>query len=493
MTTPSRLRRAMLGATLTLAALAALPTAGQASYRQFSILQDDAVFRGYHGDPNPWAREIRGLGVEMVRLNLLWKDVAPAATSTRKPSGHVIGNPASGYHWSVYDRAISAARRNGLQVLLTVTGPVPYWASDDPGRCARARRKTWCNWMPDARRFGQFVKAVAIHYRGAVRIWSLWNEPNLASWLSPQIHRTHWGRVRWAGRLYRSLWWEGWKAIAKYDGHRRRSVLFGETAATHDPIKLLRSALCLTPNGRPYRGRQRLGQHCSRHPKRLPIAGIAHHPYNQAATGSPRSGAGSHYSAPLAYTDRLHRVIAYAARYHRMRRKPIYMTEHGWQSRPPDRYGASPWTQARYINESDRLFFGDRWVRAVAQYELIDPRQLDLFNTGLRYWDGRAKPALSAYRLSLVVTRRAHGSAEVWGEVRPAHGRTRVSVYAYSRSRRHYVRLSRPLTNPRGIFRIRVRRHSASRLRYQLHWRSASGSTLYSRPAHARRALHYRH
>jgi hypothetical protein len=487
------MRRAIVTALLALACLAGGPAAAEASSRQFSIVQDDVAFRGFLGDPDRWFAETSPLGAEMVRFNLIWRDVAPGARSTRRPSGHVPGDPASGYNWSEYDRAVNLARRHGLRVMLVPTGPVPYWASDDPRRCARARRKNFCNYRPDAKQFGQFVKAAARRYRGRVRIWSVWNEPNLSSWLSPQVRRTRHGKARWSGRMYRALWYQAWKAIAKYDRPRRGSVLFGETAATHSPIILLRSALCLDPHGRPYRGRRRLAQGCPRRPKRLSVAGIAHHPYNQAATGSPRSRTGSRYSAPLAYTYRLHSLISLAAKYRRIKRKPIYMTEHGFQSRPPDRFGARPWTQARYLNESDRLFFGDPWVRSVAQYELVDEKEVSSFNTGLRYWNGlKKKPAWPSYRLSVVVTRLSSRSVEVWGEARPARGRTTVSVYAYSKSRKRYLRVARARANPRGIFRKRVRRGSASRLRYQLRWRDASGKVVFSRPAHAGPRLRYR-
>ena len=53
--------------------------------------------------------------------------------------------------------------------------------------------------------------------------------------------------------------------------------------------------------------------------------------------------------------------------------KGIYITEFGYQTNPPDRISTiTPKLHARYINESDRLFYGDSRIKTVAQYQLVD-------------------------------------------------------------------------------------------------------------------------
>ncbi len=476
-----------------IAALTLSPASAHGSPRQLSLMQDDPAFRGDLGDPQRWFAEARGLGVDVIRMNLYWRDVAPGERSTRKPAGHAVEEPSSpGYRWEVYDRALANAERHGLRMLFTLTGPIPYWASEQPRHCARARRQHHCTWRPDPVAFGRFVEAAARRYRGRVWMWSLWNEPNLSSWLSPQLRRTRQGKVRWAGRMYRRLWWEGWQAIATADPSRRRRVLFGETAPTHDPVPLLRSALCLDERGRPYRGRQRIGQGCSRKPRRLPIAGVAHHPYTPGGVRSPRLRVRSRWQLTTAYLPRLHALIRGAARHNRMRRRPVYLTEHGFQSRPPDRYAPSLRTQARWINESDRLFYGDRRVRSVAQYELIDPPERGVFNTGLRRSGGARKPAWTAYRMPIVVTRRSASRVAVWGQARPARGRARVSVYAKERGRSGWRRIARRRTNPQGFLRLVVHGRGEAARRYQLRWRAPGGTVIRSRSALARAPLRYR-
>ena len=65
------------------------------------------------------------------------------------------------------------------------------------------------------------------------------------------------------------------------------------------------------------------------------------------------------------------------------------------------------------------MAYRDRRVRAVAQYKLIDEASLSSFQSGLRFLDGRAKPAYDAYRLPIWVSGRG-SRLRVYGQVRPA-------------------------------------------------------------------------
>jgi len=122
-----------------------------------------------------------------------------------------------------------------------------------------------------------------------------------------------------AARRYRSLWWNGWKAIAKHDPMRRGKVLFGETAAISSPMDTLYAALCLGPEGKPFKGRMRELQGCA-NPRKLPIGGIAIHPYSKDAVGSVFRRAATKDSLPLPHVGRLHALIDGAARHGRIPR-----------------------------------------------------------------------------------------------------------------------------------------------------------------------------
>ena len=106
---------------------------------------------------------------------------------------------------------------------------------------------------------------VARRYRGQVARYSIWNEPNLRSWLQGRNRRE-----TPAGR-YRKLYIRGYKAIKRAD--RRAAVLIGELAlygrrAADHPVAFLRRVTCTSAAYRRARG-------CSG----LRADGVAVHPY----------------------------------------------------------------------------------------------------------------------------------------------------------------------------------------------------------------------
>ena len=484
-----------------LAALAAVlaPQAANASSSQLSVFQDDRELFGQTGsDPAAAMAELRSLGVDMVRANVIYYKVYRTPNDRRRPRGFNPSDPNSGkYNWAPVDRFVSLARANGISVLMTLTGPGPVFTSSSPRRC----RSAPCTFRPKASEFGAFAAAAAKRYRGSVDYYSIWNEPNIGStWLTPRFQRTSAGMVDSAGAMYRKLFIAGYKAIAKYDGARRNRVLFGETAAIGSPLKMLRAALCLDPRGRPFTGRLRALQGCSGKVSRLNIGGIAVHPYNQGGYGTPQMRTKTKTSLPLAYMPRLHRLMAGAARRGRIGGgKGVWVTEHGFQTRPPDPDGVSLEAQARYINESDRLFYGDRRIRSVSQYGLTDEPRRDVFNTALRFTRSRGareKPSYAAYRVPLVVTRRSASSVEVYGQARPSRVLrggpvTRVAVQMQIGG--VFTTVAQPLTNRRGIFRVNLSRPGAARAQWRLVWQNAdTGQFFTSRVARAGSRLKYR-
>ena len=191
---------------------------------------------------------------------------------------------------------------------------------------------------------------------------------------------------------------------------------------------------------------------------------------------------------------RLHRLMDGAARRGRISRgKGIWVTEFGYQTKPPNSIGVSLAAHARYINESDRLFFADRRVRSVAQYELVDAPQTNLANTGLRFARSlgtQQKPAYGAYRLPIVVTRRSASTVEIYGQVRPSRqlpGGPFTTPLVQVSQGETFVTVATPTTNQRGIFRIKLNRAGAAAARWRVLWGPFS-----SRVASAGRPLRYR-
>jgi hypothetical protein len=224
--------------------------------------------------------------------------------------------------------------------------------------------------------------------------------------------------------------------------------------------------------------------------KRINTLGFAVHPYNQGGNGTPRSKTKTKTSLSIAYMPRLHRLLDGAARRKRIAgRRGIYVTEFGYQSKPPDNVSnVNPTEQAQYINESDRLLFSDRRVKWVGQYELTDVREKDEFNSGLRFVGGARKPAYAAYRMPIVVTRRSANSVEVYGQSRPG-GASTVAIQAQA-SGGQFTTVRNVRTNSRGVFRVNISRKSAFRLKWRLSGMSAAtGEAITSRTARAGKKL----
>jgi hypothetical protein len=157
---------------------------------------------------------------------------------------------------------VQAAQARGWEVLLTVSGPIPAWAS-------RSGRSQLTN--PDPARFERFAQLVGERYGAAVARFAIWNEPNHPDFLRPQYRS---GRPV-SGTLYRRLAVAGLRGLraAGVDGSR---VLIGETAPVGTgkvvaPLTFLRQTLCLDAR---YRKRGSCG--------RLDVGGWAHHPYTRA-------------------------------------------------------------------------------------------------------------------------------------------------------------------------------------------------------------------
>ncbi|HWT24303.1 MAG TPA: hypothetical protein VN213_12435, partial [Solirubrobacteraceae bacterium] len=421
-----RLRRATAAAAAVVGVLA-LPAAAHSAPAQESIVEDELHML----ESGPEARvraldDARALGADTIRANVLWGRLAPASGDRQMPAGFDGANPAA-YPpgtWDALTELVAGAEARGLSVILTVTGAGPAWASRCRGSIAKLR-----TCRPRPRLFGDFVRAVGAQFP-QVKRWSIWNEPNQPGWLSPQYARVRGVTVPVAAGLYRSL---ARAAIAALQatGHGADQILLGETAPvgrTTGPLArrpvapefFLRELFCIDGQGRRLRGRTARQRGCTPYP-RFAVSGYAHHPYGRSAASAP-GGPVSPGEIGILTSGRLKRVLDQAARAGRIpRRLPIFYTEHGYQTRPPEPVGVSLARQAAYINQSDWIAFRDSRIRSVAQYKLVDDPDLAGFQTGLRFLSGRAKPAYAAYRLPIWVTRRG-SRLTIYGQVRPADG-----------------------------------------------------------------------
>ena len=412
-------------------------------------------------DPARTLDQLQRLGVDRVHVYLHWSDVAPNPASPVRPSFDAT-DPAAypATRWANFDTIMRDTFARGMSLDLALVPPPPRWA-EGPGAPSP---KTQPEWRPSALEFGQFVRAVGRRYSGRyippgaarplprVEFWSIWNEPNLGIELAPQA-RPH-SQIEVSGILYRSLVDAGWSAFAA-TGHRHDTILIGEVApagatfgdapglfAAMAPLRFLRALYCVDGSFRPLRGPAAQARGCpttaaatarfrSAHPGLFDAQGFADHPYpqglapDQVTPGEPDYAELAEISTLERTLDRLQRVYGSSTRF------PIYSTEFGYQTTPPDPEPGTvePSTAAYYLNWSEYLTWLDPRLRSYDQYLLTDS-PTGAFATGLESATGAPKPGYDAYRLPIflpVTANRAGDRLEVWGCLRPARYARRLS------------------------------------------------------------------
>ena len=424
------------------------------------LLSDDAGLR------DRTLREIAAFGVERLRVILYWQSVAPSPDARRIPNFDER-DPAAYPGFGRYDRLLAEARAHGLRVLLTVSGPVPRWAS-------RGGADHLTN--PSAKRFERFVTAVGRRYRDVVDMWAIWNEPNHPGFLRPQFSGQGAARRARSPALYRRLFQAGERGL-QASGNGRDRILMGETAPRGTrrvvaPLAFLRGTLCLSS-----RYTRRKGCH------RLPADGYAHHAYTTRL--GPYFKPPARDDVTIGVLHRLNRALHRAGRTGAIRRgMAIYLTEFGIQSTPDPIVGVSETRQAEYLAISEKIAYRNRRVASFSQYLMRDSEptagvpeaeRYGGFESGLRHSGGDPKRAYDAFRLPLVVRRGVARRDRVylWGHVRPSRAVTSVSIDIRSRTGRRWHFLTRERTDARGFWSARSR-YRAGR-RYRVRWTAPDG------------------
>jgi hypothetical protein len=408
--------------------------------------------------------ELDTLGVRSLRIVLYWKDVAPDPNGGRPQLDET--DPAN-YDWSKYDPLIAAANARGWPVLLTVSGPVPRWATRT-GRDFVTR--------PSPARFQAFMTAAGRHYGGQVATWSIWNEPNLPRFLRPQF--ANGGRPA-SPELYRKLYDAGRRGLIAA-GRGADPTLFGElaprgTGSVVAPLTFLRGMLCLDDD---YKKR---GRGCGK----LDTTGMAHHAY------TTREGPWFVPSGPndvtIGVLGRLTKALDRAANAGAVPRGlPIWLTEFGIQSFPDDIQGVPLARQPEYQAISERIARSNDRVASFSQYLLRDdpptgPDQYGGFESGLRLADGKAKPSLDGWRLPLAV-RREGSKVSIWGRVRPATAPVTAELQIQQGSGA-WRTLQNVTTDARGSFTLRGSYRSGRR--WRLRWTAPDGTVRTGSPIRA--------
>jgi hypothetical protein len=384
--------------------------------------------------------DIAVLGVHSMRLVLYWHDVAPDPDSRIKPKFDET-SPSS-YNWGAYDDVVDGIKKRGWSLLLTVSGPVPRWATN-------GARDTLTRPSPDE--FRKFMQAVAAHYGAKVDTWSIWNEPNQPQFLLPQysVHKTP-----LSPRIYRNLYFAAQRGL-RDAGMDNAKVLLGETSPRGTrkvvaPLTFLRGALCLDSKY------HKTSKNCNK----VTAAGYAHHAYTtgEGPTFHPKQP----NDVTIGVLGRLTTVLDKAAKTGAITSHlPIYLTEFGIESTPDPIRGVSLSRQSDYRSTSERMAYDNKRVVAFSQYLLRDDlpvlnvpsfERYSGFQTGLFTAGGKHKPSYDGFRLPLSVRRSGSKKVSFWGLVRPAGGATTATIEIHGKTG-SWHELTTVQTDARGYFK----------------------------------------
>ena len=326
-------------------------------------------------DPRPGLDRVAAIRARVLKVSLYWHNVARSrpfdATNPDDPA----------YAWEAYDRLALQANARGISLLFAIVG-TPAWASG---------RLDW-RYPPRATSdLRHFAYAAARRYSGIhagrdgtvlpkVDRWTVWNEPNLATFLRPQWHRVG---GRWAIAStgnYARMCTAVWRGVHEAGGRAgvRETVACGETSPrgydtpgrSISPLTFLRGIAAAGARFDVY----------------------AHHPNTQRRPPTWRPPYRTMVS--LGNIDVLFRELN---RFYGTRMR-LWITEYSYRANPPDWLLGVPWsTQARYLTQAHAIARRHPRIDMLVWFQLRDERMPGRWTSGLMTATGFKRPAYWAY------------------------------------------------------------------------------------------------
>jgi hypothetical protein len=342
---------------------------------------DDTMSLGIPQTGFPLMKTVRA---QVVRITLWWGGSAIAVAKRRPVKPTDPNDPA--YDWFVYDRAVQYAQQNNVKVLFAILG-TPGWANKHRrSRYAPTNFKDLQNFATAAaRRYSGTFKATpdSTDALPAVHLWLAWNEPNNPVFLAPQYRKVH----------------KKWIVNSAYQYVRICNAIFnGVHAVQHRAAKVACGATDPFGNNRPGGKRPSVApltflaavkKYGLRH-----FDAWAHHPYAGRPSEKPTTKPKTKTSVSLGNLGDLNKALVRL-----YGNKRIWITEYGYQTRPPDRiFGVSWKNQAKYMAQAFAIARKNPRVDMMVWYLLRDEQRLSGWQSGLLTLGGKKKPSYNTFR-----------------------------------------------------------------------------------------------
>ena len=310
-------------ALIALVALLALPAAAVRAATHMPIgFYDDSSFR-WSDDRVTNIEDAAATGASVIHTTASWPQIAP-----KRPARASNGSDPA-YRLADLDELVANASQNGMRVMINING-TPKWANG--GKTP--------NHMPTRLSdLTTFAKMLAARYNGHtghgnVRLWSVWNEPNLQLFLTPQFS----GKKIVSPANYAKLYKAAYAGIKA--GNKVAQVAIGETSnlGRDKPIGLSGQGQSVAPGTFARLLAQQKG---------LKFNAWATHPYPTRPNLKPLQKV-RYPNVTLGMLPQFELTLRKG--FHR--RVPIWITEYGHQTKPEQPYGVTYAQQAAYAKQA---------------------------------------------------------------------------------------------------------------------------------------------
>jgi hypothetical protein len=367
---------AIVGALL---ALSAAPA--QASVGASFGIQDDAWLMDGPGSLDQRITTLQSLGAHLVRFTVRWDQVAPT-----KPAN---GRDPSAYAWGQYGEVLDALHSSGIPALVTLYG-APRWSNGGLGP----------NRLPRSG-FGDFAYAAAKRFPW-IHLWTVWNEPNTPIFSLPVSPALYVSRLLNPG--YAALHQASASNLVAGGVTSPRKAGSGMAPLAY--MKGMRAA----------------------HAR---LDAYAQNPYPLSPNETPTRTSPACRGCTYFTMATLPLIRSSVTRY--FGPKPIWLTEYGYQTNPPDRIlGVSQAKQAQYLGEAALRVWREPGVTVLIQFLVRDEPAIGGWQSGLYTVSGAPKLAAHAFPLPLAQASRSGSRVSLWGEVRPGSGARPYAVQVRS-------------------------------------------------------------